>query len=302
MSLQLLEPRPAVEGAAPLACDDDASRRPGPVPRDRGYSASHFRVPQIEHRYGPNVVLLDDPVGWSTLARFCARETTQPAITRLMRDLYVSLAHAVLAAELPRTWMEVPTHMVTSSPRAIVRTAGVATKTRAVAVDIARAGTIPSQVVYEMLNELLDPAGVRQDHLTMSRTADAEGRVTGAAWHDSKIGRDVGGRYVFFPDPMGATGSTLIRALDYYGTRLDATPARCVAVHLIVTPEYLRNVLRAHPNVRVYALRLDRGLSAPDVLESVPGERWDEERGLDGHDYIIPGAGGVGELLNNAWV
>jgi uracil phosphoribosyltransferase len=30
--------------------------------------------------------------------------------------------------------------------------------------------------------------------------------------------------------------------------------------------------------------------------------RWDEERGLDDHHYIVPGAGGVGEVLNNAWV
>jgi uracil phosphoribosyltransferase len=73
-------------------------------------------------------------------------------------------------------------------------------------------------------------------------------------------------------------------------------------MHLIVTPEYVKNVLAAHPNTTIYALRLDRGLSAPDVLATVPGTRWDEERGLDEHQYIVPGAGGVGEILNNAWV
>ena len=36
-------------------------------------------------------------------------------------------------------------------------------------------------------------------------------------------------------------------------------------------------------------------LSAPDVLETVPGERWDEERGLNERSYIVPGAGGLGE-------
>ena len=59
---------------------------------------------------------------------------------------------------------------------------------------------------------------------------------------------------------------------------------------------------RAHPEVVVYALRLDRGLSAPDVLETVPGVRWDEERGLDDRQYIVPGGGGFGEVLNNAFV
>jgi hypothetical protein len=52
----------------------------------------------------------------------------------------------------------------------------------------------------------------------------------------------------------------------------------------------------------VYALRLDRGLSSDRALASVPGKYWDEERGLNDTQYIVPGAGGVGELLNNAWV
>ena len=53
---------------------------------------------------------------------------------------------------------------------------------------------MPSQIVYDLLNEVLDPAGVRQDHLFMSRQGDEKGRVTGATWHDAKIGRDVDGR------------------------------------------------------------------------------------------------------------
>ena len=50
------------------------------------------------------------------------------------------------------------------------------------------------------------------------------------------------------------------------------------------------------------ALRLDRGLSAPEVLQTAPGERWDEERGLDDKQYIVPGGGGFGEIMNNAYV
>ena len=61
-------------------------------------------------------------------------------------------------------------------------------------------------------------------------------------------------------------------------------------------------MLAAHPDIVIYALRLDRGLSPADVLATVPGTRWDEERGLNDHQYIVPGAGGVGEILNNAWV
>ena len=52
----------------------------------------------------------------------------------------------------------------------------------------------------------------------------------------------------------------------------------------------------------VYALRLDRGLSPPEVLQTMPGERWDEERGLTDHHYIVPGGGGLGEIMNNSFV
>jgi uracil phosphoribosyltransferase len=269
---------------------------------EAAYARSSYRPPEIEHRYGASVHLLDDPVSWTQLARLCAPETQQPEVGRLVRVLYERLAHAVVAAEFPRARIDVPTRMVTSSPQAVVRSCGVARTTRVVTVGIARAGTMPSQIVYDLLNDLVDPASVRQDHLFMSRTTDAQGKVTGATWHDAKIGRDVDGRIVLFPDPMGATGASMISAIDHYKTRLEGVPARCVAMHLIVTPEYLRNARRAHPDLVVYALRLDRGLSAEDVLATVPGTRWEEERGLDDHQYIVPGAGGVGEILNNAWV
>jgi len=269
---------------------------------ESAYTKSRYRPPEVEHRYGSQVHLLDDPLAYTLLARVCAHATQQPDVGRLVRALYETLAHAVVAAELPHARLDVPTRMVTSSPQAVVRGAGIAPQTRVVTVGIARAGTMPSQVVYDLLNELLDPAGVRQDHLFMSRATDAHGRVTGATWHDAKIGRDVEGRVLLFPDPMGATGSSLISALDHYKTRLEGKPDRCITMHLIVTPEYVRNVLGAHPDTVIYALRLDRGLSADDVLATVPGTRWDDEKGLDDHQYIVPGAGGVGEILNNAWV
>jgi hypothetical protein len=52
--------------------------------------------------------------------------------------------------------------------------------------------------------------------------------------------------------------------------------------------------------VKIYAFRVDRGLSSPRALSALPGEFPSEERGLNDHHYIIPGAGGLGEVLNNA--
>ncbi len=269
---------------------------------DIGYAESRFRPPEIEHRYGPQVHLLDDALAWTELAQLGSPETTQPLLGQLVAGLYRHLARVVLATELPRARVDVPTRMNASSPQAVYRGVALARSTEVVTVGIARAGTVPSQVVYELLNQLLDPACVRQDHLFMSRETDAVGRVTGAKWHDAKIGREVAGRILLFPDPMGATGSSIASALTHYKTRLDGVPARCIALHLMVTPEYLRRVLLEHPDVVVYALRIDRGLSPGEVLQTVPGTHWEKERGLDDHQYIIPGAGGVGEILNNAWV
>ena len=269
---------------------------------ETAYAKSHYKPSEIAHKYGPNVHLLDDPLALTQLARLCARETVQPQVGRLVRVLYERLSEVVLAAEFPRARLDVPTRMVVHAPEAVYRGVGIAPATKAVTVGIARAGTMPSQVVYELLNEVLDPQGVRQDHLFMSRATDAAGRVVGATWHDAKIGRDVEGRILLFPDPMGATGSSMISAITHYRTKLDGVPLRCITMHLIVTPEYVKNVLAAHPETIIYALRLDRGLSPPEVLSTVPGTRWDEERGLDEHQYIVPGAGGVGEILNNAWV
>jgi uracil phosphoribosyltransferase len=246
------------------------------------YAESRFKAPEIP--------------------RVCSPETGQPDVGRLVRTLYEGLARVVLGAEFPRARVDVPTRMVASHPEAVYRGLSLARSTKAVTVGIARAGTMPSQVVYELMNEVLDPALVRQDHLFMSRQTNEQGEVIGATWHDAKIGRDVEDRYVLFPDPMGATGSSIVSAVSYYQTALVGRPAKCIALHLIVTPEYLRRVQAEHPGLLVYTLRLDRGLSPAHVLRTEPGTHWDEERGLNERHYIVPGAGGVGEILNNAWV
>src|SRR3954468_7829000 len=252
---------------------------------DVAYAESRFRAPEIPHRYGPQVHLLDDPLGWSLLARACSPETGQPDVGRLIRTLYEVLARTVLACEFPRARVDVPTRMIASHPEAVYRGVALARTTKAVTVGIARAGTMPSQVVFDLMNEVLDPALVRQDHLFMSRQTNEHGEVIGATWHDAKIGRDVGDRFVLFPDPMGATGSSMISAVHYYRTALEGQPAKCIAMHLVITPEYVRRVLAAHPDMVIYAIRLDRGLSPSHALRTEPGTHWDDEKGLNATQY-----------------
>jgi len=68
------------------------------------------------------------------------------------------------------------------------------------------------------------------------------------------------------------------------------------------TPEYIQKIKSLHPDCEVYTIRLDRGLSTDKALNSIPGEFPNEERGLNDNQYIVPGAGGIGELLNNSFV
>ncbi len=268
---------------------------------DNTYGQSRFRAVEIEHGWGPNVHLLDQPLMWSWLARLSAEGTSQPEITRLMKKLYTHLAWTVAGAELVQETVKVETRMHGAHPGVTLNTVVPSKAQRAVTVAIARAGNVPSQVLFEVLNEALDPELVQQDHLVMARTTDAENQVTGTELMTAKAGANVDGATVFFPDPMGATGSSICRALDHYRDEVAGTPAKRIAMHLIVTPEYLRKLQSEHPNVIVYALRYDRGLSSEDALQAVPGTH-PGEKGLNEQSYIVPGAGGLGELMNNVWV
>lgn len=270
--------------------------------RDHAYDHVRYRTSELEHRYGDNVHILSDPWTLSTLATVCSKGVQQPLVNQLISSLYAHMLRTVINAEFPRRDVALPTRMVDSTPRGVFHGCVVDTQTRVVTVNIARAGTLPSMVCFDLLNTLLDPRLVRQDHMVMARLTDTAEKVVGAQISGSKIGGDVDDAILLFPDPMGATGTSLSRAIDTYKQNVEGTPRRIINLHLIVTPEYLRCMRNDHPDVVVYAARLDRGMSPDHVFDHVPGELWDEERGLDAKQYIVPGGGGFGELMNNAYV
>ena len=117
-----------------------------------------------------------------------------------------------------------------------------------------------------------------------------------------RIGGGVEDATVLIPDPMAATGTSVSAVIDRYRKLPGGAPRAIATLHLIVTPEYITRIRNDHPEVHIFAVRLDRGLSGSEVLSSRPGSRWSEEVGLNSIQYIVPGAGGVGELLNNSWV
>lgn len=270
--------------------------------RDSAYQNYPYRPAELTHRYGDNVHLLSDPVLLTQLARLCRPETLQPDITWLVHDIYHALVRTVLACELPRIVSEVRTRMFASTPHGVWSGSIVDPHTKVVTVDIARAGTLPSQVAFETLTRLLNPDAVRQDHLYMNRVTNAAGEVVGVSVAGGKMGGPVNKAVVLLPDPMGATGGSMSHAIQIYKETEGGPPAKLIAVHLIVTPEYLATMKKNHPDVAIYAVRLDRGLSDAEVLKSGLGEHWNKEFGLNEKQYIVPGAGGLGEILNNSYV
>jgi uracil phosphoribosyltransferase len=269
---------------------------------DVAYAHLTGREPEMVHRYGDNCHILADPFLLGHLAKLCARDTFQPTINALVKDLYRYLVKAVLNAEFPRARVRVETRMLEHSPLGIWEGEIIDPNTRCVTVNIARAGTLPSQVCYDFLNKTLNVSLVRQDHVVMAREVDEKGRVIGTSLSGSKIGGSVEDAYVLFPDPMGATGGSLSHAIRMYKTGKGGPACKYICINLIVTPDFLKRLKSEHPDVVVYAVRLDRGASPPEVLACVPGARWDEESGLTDKQYIVPGGGGFGEIMNNAWI
>ena len=269
---------------------------------DIAHRLSQWTLSELDHAYGPHVHILDDPSYATQLASLCSPECGQPRFNRLVRRLYEGLCRAVINNEFPRSQRRIPTRMSATTDRGVVGADFIDPHTQVVTVDLARAGILPSMTTFESLHEVLEPRCIRQDHIIMQRQTDAEGQVTGAEMSGSKVGGPVDGRMILIPDPMGATGSSMCNAIRYYKGGLDGSPGTIIAMHLIVTPEYIRRVAGEFPDVRIYALRLDRGMSDAEVLKVRPGERWDEESGLNSHQYIVPGGGGFGELMNNALV
>ena len=254
---------------------------------------------RLSHHYGSNVHLLSDPYTLTLADRLSSPEVEGAGFHRLLEAAFRHLLSQAVE-QLPLVQGAWPTRMASKHEGTAWEGPKLDPAAPVVLIDIARGGMLPSWVMQQQLLELLKPSAVRVDHLFMQRISDASGRVTGVDHSGSKIGGPVQGATLILPDPMAATGSSVEQALRVYEGLEGGPPRRVVLCHLIVTPEYLRRITRFFPDAVIYAIRLDRGMSPPDVLATTPGTRWDEERGLDADSYIMPGAGGLGELINNA--
>lgn len=261
-----------------------------------------YNLNECEHKYGNKVHILNDTFATTLLAELCSPNTFQPRINQLVELLYHNMIRAVANCEFEQVEVSLPTRMTEFHKDIFYKGLVFSRDQRVITVSVARAGLLPSQICYDRLNQLLNPAKVRQDHLLVSRVTDDKDQVRGSQISGSKIGGDVENCMVLIPDPMGATGSTIKKIVEHYEGKVQGSPKKYVALNLIVTPEYLREVTSIKANFEVYAFRVDRGLSSAKVLNSIPGTYWNEERGLNDKQYIIPGGGGFGEIMNNSFV
>jgi len=253
------------------------------------------------HEYGDRVHILEDAWSAAATAKLSSPDCTHTELVQVVRALTTRLATAAFGAELPTAARSVTTRMA-AKHGAVGTWPGEAADpaARVVVLDIIRGGMIPSQTCFELLSLVLPIESLRLDHLNMQRVAGEDGHVDRVELTGSKVGGSMEGATLVIPDPMGATGGTILRALEHLRAE-HGVPARIILIPLICTPEFLRAVLGMDLDVCVYTARVDRGMSPPEVQAAPPGARWAEERGLDDEDYIVPGAGGVGEVLNQSW-
>ena len=270
--------------------------------QDQQYQVLPRPIGELDHAYGAGVHILSHPYPMSLLAELCSDRCKQPRINQVLGMLFDWLLAQVASRELVTRQVTTSTRMRVTDAEGVYAGEVIDRSQRVVVVDIARAGIVPAQRFFDGLNQLLDPDGVREDHIYMNRATDADGHVVGVNVSGNKIGGSVEDATVIIPDPMGATGGSLADAITRYRDDVPGRARKIIAVHLIITPEYIRRVKEADPGAVLYAIRLDRGMSPAAVLACKPGERWDEESGLNEKQYIVPGGGGFGELINNSWV
>lgn len=276
--------------------------------RDIQHQEVSYRLSEREHHYGSNIHILKNPYYESLLAKFSQASTPQAKLFEIARKLTDHLLVEAVNHVFPRANQVITTRMGDMHPEGSYEAQLLDATPKAVVVDLMRAGILPSQEVFERLHDFLPDHHIRQDHILLNRKKSDTGEVVGVEISGYKVGGSVENSFVFFPDPMGATGGSLKDCVLLYKKTLESMISgysgkakKFIALHFIITPEYLDTIKDIGDELEVFALRLDRGLSSDEVLNSPLGQLWDKEVGLNDQQYIVPGAGGIGEVLNNSF-
>lgn len=229
------------------------------------------------NNFSMQTTILDTPYNLSLLSELGLSETHQPKISQLIESLYGNVFGTIVDRELAQEKVALKTRMYKETKEGVYRGRIIKKKQKVVVADVLRGGIQPANLFYLKLCELLDPKYVRQDHIMSQRIETKEG-VIGTNLMGSKIGGSIKDAVVFIPDCMGATGFSMVEVINHYLEHY-STPKKFVVVNLIATPTYIARLRKAKADVSLYVLRKDKKLTKGD--------------------FIVPGLGGVGELINN---
>lgn len=254
---------------------------------------------EVYHRYGPNVHILDSVWATSLLTKLSNGLTGLPEARNLVVRLYreALLREVIDSGIFPTKEHCVVTRMSSLvNDLAKVKVQAFDPATQVAIINMLRAGDLPSNACMDELALMLLPDKIEMHYHGGGRDTDKNHQVTGTTISYKKNGY-LHDRILLIPDPMGATGGTVLQAVTEYGEEQFKLVRTVVAMHLIITPEYIRRVTTAYPQMQIYALRLDRGMSDEEVLNSVPGTFPDREFGLNEIQYIVPGIGDAGKIF-----
>ncbi len=265
--------------------------------KDRGYLEFSNKYCYLEHELKSNVHIIDDLYSFSLLAKLSIKETKQPFVNIILKDLYNVLLTHTISTFFPRKIEEFKTRMFKEHKEGTFEAKVVDDNTKVLVCDVARAGMIPAQLCFDKLNLYLNPKNVIFDHIMASRDISLSKSSINTVLAGMKITPNFSDGIILIPDPMGASGTSMNKIINLYKEK--HKNVKIIVMHLIITPEYVKKITSNHEDVEIIALRYDRGLSSDKILKSKIGEFFDEEKSLTETKYILPGAGGLGEVINN---
>ena len=212
----------------------------------------------------------------SLLARVRSRDVSMDEARRNVRRLYSSLLAKIIDEQFTPIQSEVLTSMFEHNPKGVWKGPTPDLSVPVVVTAIARGGLLPGDACVDEL-ALYGYRQKRLDCIMMNRTTDYTGHVSGVAVQGRKTGNSVKGAMVIFPDCVVATGCSMVKAQQIY-EGMGGGAKRHIIVSLICTPRGAETIWTKFPDTIIYAVNVD-----PE---------------LDEHDYVLPGAGDMGNKLN----
>ncbi|MBL8979478.1 MAG: uracil phosphoribosyltransferase [Gemmatimonadetes bacterium] len=215
----------------------------------------------------PNLLVLDHPLIQHKLTLLRDRATSTRDFKHLVSEIAMLMAYEA-TKDLPTEAVQIDTPLERMQGRMV-------SDKKLTLVPILRAGLGMVDGVSELLpTARVGHIGVARDETSLEPTR-YYAKIPGDPSEPNKdLSVRATDRDFFILDPMLATGGSATAAV----TTLKTAGARRIRFLCIVAaPEGVRRMLDGHPDVRIYAAALDRGLNA--------------------QGYIVPGLGDAGDRL-----